>query len=275
MISYGKLPILKSYLTYARLLLPLIITLSFQNGVDVWRNLSARMDDHLAVFLTTLLLATSFLIWAKWLKLDLKKLFRKQTVFIILLLTTLFWLPDPQFAAKQVHVPEYILIALLCRWALDPFFQNSRYLSLGSFLMVAFLGIHDEILQGFHPERYFGYMDIIVNMGSGAVGCWLGDRLLARNEKLSWDAGPQFYLLISYCTVATLLFLSILWRYKGLYIPAWAILPYCGSVLALLISPKPVFVKRDTHLIFHLFVFSSMSLGLYLVGGHALSLSFN
>jgi len=270
-----KLLIHKSYFTYTRLLLPIIITLSFQNGVDVWRNLSARMDDHLAVFFTTLLLVAVFLIWTKWIELDLKKLLCKQAVFIVLLLTTLFWIPDPQFAAKKIHIPEYIFIALLCRWALTPFFQNSRYLSLASFLMVVFLGIHDEVLQGFHPERYFGYIDIVVNIGSGVVGCWLGDRLLARDQKMAWSVGPQFYLFLSYCAIATILFLSILWRYKGLYIPAWTILPYCGCVLALLVSPRPVFLKRDTYLIFNLFVFSSLSLGLYLVGGHALSLSFN
>jgi hypothetical protein len=176
------------------------------------------MDDHLAVFFTTLLLVAVFLIWTKWIELDLKKLLCKQAVFIVLLLTTLFWIPDPQFAAKKIHIPEYIFIALLCRWALTPFFQNSRYLSLASFLMVVFLGIHDEVLQGFHPERYFGYIDIVVNIGSGVVGCWLGDRLLARDQKMAWSAGrnfifssviaplPQFFFLAFYGAIRGFIF---------------------------------------------------------------------
>ncbi|GAB4341171.1 MAG: hypothetical protein Kow0089_15350 [Desulfobulbaceae bacterium] len=86
-------------------------------------------------------------------------------------------IPDPQVPIKRVHVAEYILLAFLVRSTLSHRLQGSTLLFF-SILVTALYGVHDEMLQGLHPQRYYGWRDMIVNAVAGLSGGLLAHGLL-------------------------------------------------------------------------------------------------
>ncbi len=76
---------------------------------------------------------------------------------------------DPAFPAKRIHVPQYALLALVLRRGLAGSMSGWRLTGFGALLTLAF-GIHDELIQGLHPDRSYGLTDILVNGLSGAAG---------------------------------------------------------------------------------------------------------
>lgn len=70
---------------------------------------------------------------------------------------------------KHIHIPEYILMT----WLL---FEVIRidYKGAGIYLLVflssSLLGILDEVLQGLHPGRFYGWQDMITNTTSSFIG---------------------------------------------------------------------------------------------------------
>jgi len=87
-----------------------------------------------------------------------------------------FWLADPQFPAKRIHVPQYFLIGLLMRAALASA-EGGWQRTLGAILLGALYGIHDEFLQGLLPERTYGLADIVTNALGAASGALAGHAL--------------------------------------------------------------------------------------------------
>ncbi len=85
-------------------------------------------------------------------------------------------IPDPRVPVKRIHVAEYIILAFLVRYTLSHRLQGGG-LTLFTFLATMLLGVHDEMLQGFHPLRYYGWRDIIVNATAGLSGALLGHGL--------------------------------------------------------------------------------------------------
>jgi hypothetical protein len=90
-------------------------------------------------------------------------------------------LTDPAYPAKRIHVPQYLLLALLLRRALSDH-VGGAILTAAAIAVTMIFGIHDEMLQGLHPSRTYGLRDILVNTVSGAsgavmavgVGLWRG-----------------------------------------------------------------------------------------------------
>jgi VanZ family protein len=76
---------------------------------------------------------------------------------------------DPAFPAKRIHVPQYALLALVLRRGLAGSMSGWRLTGFGALLTLVF-GIHDELIQGLHPDRTYGLTDILVNGLSGAAG---------------------------------------------------------------------------------------------------------
>ena len=70
---------------------------------------------------------------------------------------------------KYIHIPEYVLMTWILYQALA-----SDYKGRGIFLLIftcaAMLGIVDEILQGIHPQRTYGWKDMIIDTASGFIG---------------------------------------------------------------------------------------------------------
>jgi len=70
---------------------------------------------------------------------------------------------------KHIHIPEYVLMTWLLYQALSMDYRGSGLLLL-VFICAAMLGVVDEILQGIHPGRTYGWRDMIINMASAFIG---------------------------------------------------------------------------------------------------------
>ncbi len=81
---------------------------------------------------------------------------------------------------KHIHLPEYAFLGLLIWLAQGRPKTILSYLSIWS--TVVLLGIFDELHQGWHPERYFGWRDIVINGIGGLFGVLL-IRAFSDNEE--------------------------------------------------------------------------------------------
>ena len=80
-------------------------------------------------------------------------------------------LTDPQYPAKRIHIAEYVAVAWLVYLGLGGRMGGPRR-ALATLLIAALLGVHDELIQGLHPDRSFGIRDIVANGFGAAAGAW-------------------------------------------------------------------------------------------------------
>ena len=70
---------------------------------------------------------------------------------------------------KHIHIPEYVIMCWVLYKALSIDYKGSGiYLLI--FLCAAMLGIIDELLQGIHPQRFYGWSDMLVNAAASLIG---------------------------------------------------------------------------------------------------------
>lgn len=74
--------------------------------------------------------------------------------------------PNPN---KHIHISEYILMSWLLYMALSIDYKGKGILIL-VFMCSAMLGIVDELEQGIHPGRFYGWQDMIINSISSLIG---------------------------------------------------------------------------------------------------------
>jgi len=74
--------------------------------------------------------------------------------------------PNPN---KHIHVPEYVLMAWLVYAALAVDYRG-RGLAALVLACAAMLGVVDELLQGLHPQRFYGLWDMGINALAGLIG---------------------------------------------------------------------------------------------------------
>lgn len=72
-------------------------------------------------------------------------------------------------ANKYIHIPEYVIMTWLIYLALIPDYRGNGILLL-VFLCALMLGVVDEILQGMHPQRTYGWKDMIIDAASSLMG---------------------------------------------------------------------------------------------------------
>lgn len=162
-------------------------------------------------------------------------------------------LPDPHVPIKRIHVAEYIVLSFLVRATLSYRLQGWQ-LTLFTVLVTLLLGIHDELLQGLHPQRYYGWLDIIVNGSGGLSGALLGHGLLccvrpeveARQPGVRGPAGlVTLFFLVGASTAWLVL---MLYQQRGSTISLLALLPQAASCLLLMVlRPEIVFSSRTQH----------------------------
>ena len=70
---------------------------------------------------------------------------------------------------KHIHIPEYVIMVWLLYWALAIDYKGGGIYLL-VFLCATMLGIVDELLQGIHPQRFYGWSDMSVNAAASLVG---------------------------------------------------------------------------------------------------------
>lgn len=97
-------------------------------------------------------------------------------------------LPDPQFPAKRIHIPQYILLALVIRRGLAPHIEGGALVAMTA-LAGALFGLHDELLQGLHPRRTFGIADLEVNAIGALAGSLIGHGLSLFRQPVDGEGG--------------------------------------------------------------------------------------
>ncbi|MBU0987216.1 MAG: VanZ family protein [Proteobacteria bacterium] len=70
---------------------------------------------------------------------------------------------------KHIHIPEYILMAWVIFEALSVDYEGNGILLL-VFICSGLLGVVDELFQGIHPQRFYGWQDMIMNAAASTIG---------------------------------------------------------------------------------------------------------
>lgn len=74
--------------------------------------------------------------------------------------------PNPN---KHIHIPEYMVLAWLLYAVLSKDYRGAGLLVL-VFVCASMLGVVDELEQGIHPKRFYGWSDMLVNSASALMG---------------------------------------------------------------------------------------------------------
>ncbi len=149
---------------------------------------------------------------------------------------------------KQIHIPEYILMSWLVFQALALDYRGKGILTL-VFLISSMLGVVDELVQGMHPTRFFGWWDMTINSASAGMGVILLTGLRDKADgSWGWIRGVKkekgmigLGLLGLLGTVLTCLYLfkvkekGVIWGVYPLWLLGWNGL-FAASVPAMMFS---------------------------------------
>jgi hypothetical protein len=146
-------------------------------------------------------------------------------------------LADPAFPAKRIHLFQYALLALVVRRALaagigDPLLVPA------SAAVAGLLGIHDELLQGLHPDRFFGLPDIAVNAVSAGAGACLGAALADSGGGTTPRLRPREAIAAALALAALAALIAGLAGHGIDSLPAWSWLPPAAALPAWLILSR-------------------------------------
>ena len=94
----------------------------------------------------------------------------RRTFFLIPCLIIAFFIvflePNPN---KHIHIPEYVLMAWLLFEAIQIDYSGAGIFVL-VFLASSLLGVFDEVMQGIHTTRHYGWHDMLNNSFSSLIG---------------------------------------------------------------------------------------------------------
>jgi hypothetical protein len=260
----NKLPSTRAFAWYG---LAVILVASYVNSYDIWRWLNASIGSSSAnvapFIITATALAVAFSIARRgreW----------PSPAFVLgaaIALGALF-LTNPDFPAKRIHVPQYMLLSLVLRRALFHGAIPEPALTGLSVAMAALFGIHDEFLQGFHPDRNFGLRDIGVNtlgaLSGGPLASGFG--LFVNGKARAAQTGTSFAVTIIAMTAATLLLVAPMEAYRGQTIPPWTFMPLLAACCVWALLPA----RRPYALPWHIAGLLAISLILYPLASHAI-----
>ncbi|MEX2616671.1 MAG: VanZ family protein [Alphaproteobacteria bacterium] len=256
-------------------LLCVALVTAYASSFAVWSWLGQWVGRETAAYLPYLALAAVLLsiLAAKFRKpvFDWRFFVLGAAVAIVALLST-----DPEFPAKRIHVAQYLVLALLLYSALSRDLPRGRYLCLAAAVMGTLYGIHDELLQGFHPDRTFGVRDIGINILGAVSGALIAGAFVPPGKDPSGAsaAHPDRSGTIAILTIvagAGLLVLP-LEGYRDQFIPAWTALPLLAAGLCTALLAPASFAGS---LSFRVFAFAAFSLLLYPLASHVPTLRFH
>ncbi|MDO9527895.1 MAG: VanZ family protein, partial [Syntrophales bacterium] len=160
-----------------------IYTLSLPYAIVACNVIALRWSPEFAEFVPRLILlvaGAAYIFYSIKVKLPFKKMSLLIPCAIISCLI-IYLEPNPN---KHIHIPEYVLMT----WLL---FEAIRidYKGAGIFLLVflcsSFLGVLDEIFQGIHPLRFYGWQDMIINSSSSFIG--ILSLIGLREDQKNWN----------------------------------------------------------------------------------------
>ena len=157
-------------------------------------------------------------------------------IFVISGLTiclSALFIPDPKVSIKRIHVSEYLLLSFFVRYVMSHKIQDETLLLFSAFFTVI-LGIHDEFLQGLHPQRTYGLRDMLVNGVAGVGGglVWHGFNLFSKNIETSHSLlkkSTTHFAYLILLSVTLLVFITQLYPYPSQTIPVWPCLPLLAT----------------------------------------------
>jgi len=163
-------------------------------------------------------------------------------------------IPDPSYPIKRVHVAEYIVLSFLVRSILITRLDGMNLLFFTA-LVTALYGVHDEMLQGLHSLRYYGWRDMIVNGMAGLSGAMLGHGLVSfekieagsrpqRDQSVSAGQAALFVLLLA----AMVGLVVYIYRHRGGIFFWPSLVPVVASSMAIaFLYPETVFGSEKHH----------------------------
>jgi hypothetical protein len=149
-------------------LLIAVYTYNLPNARLVYNFLVETIGQELTGKIPLVLVAATGLIYAALLLLSRRSL--KNLLFLIpsgiiaFIIITLE--PNPN---KHIHIPEYVLMAWLLFAVLSMDYKTADIYIL-IFILTSLLGVVDELEQGVHPSRFYGWSDMLVNSASALIG---------------------------------------------------------------------------------------------------------
>lgn len=144
---------------------------------------------------------------------------------------------NPDFPIKRIHVPEYMALSLLLRYAMSMRLQGLKLLFFSA-AATMLLGIHDELLQGFHPSRTYGLGDIFTDCSAAAGGAmiWHSCKLFlpavhVQVETTSNAIDTRAWIFLLYLFVAVCCLIIPLVDYRNIAVPYWPFLPIVSALV--------------------------------------------
>ncbi len=130
----------------------------------ITRHFSAKTAGNVPLFIIILLAVVYIIACIKMKKVARGIIILAISAVIVSIIMTVEANPN-----KYIHIPEYVLMAWLLYQALAIDYKGRGILLL-VFLCAAMLGVVDELLQGIHPQRTYGWKDMIINAASSLIG---------------------------------------------------------------------------------------------------------
>jgi hypothetical protein len=224
--------------------LAVLLVVAYVNTFVLWRGLRADFGDGAALAPWLLVGVLALGVAALW------RFGPRRTAMVPTLLGAAsivavagMLLADPGFPAKRMHVPQYAMLGCVVWAALRPHVGGDRLVS-ATVLIGGLFGIHDEFLQGLHPDRTFGLRDMAVNLCGVAAGALalagLTGRPLARGRALR---SPALVLVcIAMAATGLALYLVAMAGLPVRPLPYWPAVPLLAGSFAL----ASALARRDT-----------------------------
>ncbi|MFC1849348.1 VanZ family protein [candidate division CSSED10-310 bacterium] len=145
-----------------------VYTFSLPEVIRLYRWLSTRFSKEMASQVPLIIVICLLVIYTTYCLLTAKTGRGSLSIFISIgIVFLIFKITD--IPTKRIHIIEYIIMCWLLYEALQVDYEGKAGLIL-TFILAGLLGVVDEILQGFHPRRYYGLTDMVVNALSAVIG---------------------------------------------------------------------------------------------------------
>lgn len=156
---------------------------------------------------------------------------------------------DPAFPAKRIHVPQYVVLAIVLHLSIRASDRTGLTL-LFVFFTVAAYGVHDEFLQGLHPQRSYGLRDMFVDACGAGAGIALVRAFLPVYRGLSVELGTMAVrhgvtAAIALALGGVFLFAWAATAYRSDILPYWSVLPALAGGLALAVAAERLPLRGD------------------------------
>jgi hypothetical protein len=217
-----------------------VLVLVYVNMFPLWKLLSDRWGREVFVIVPIVLGAGSLILVSiifSGRQQNAQSTVKKSVLIAGLVCCTIaLVIPDPQFPVKRIHVAEYILLSLVVRFAMSYKLQGAPLLFFSA-CFASVLGVHDELLQGWHPSRTYGLRDITVNTFASFGGAMIWHELkffswgksLFDKQTLPSKNSSAVYLV--WLISGVIVFILPLVLYRGSTIPYWPAMPLIGTIV--------------------------------------------